>query len=402
MNVLTVLCRGGWMPRNLSEGWRRLGCSVEEFLYGTHMGKSWDREGLAENRAINAELWELARRLKSEGRLDLIFMVIYDDVLDVETAKKLRSLGVPMVNYHVDLVGQWYRILRTARYFDRIACAHRDHWGALARAGAKPYYMPMAANRLPEPDAAALQDQAFPGVLYLGSPMPYRRQVLGELISASVPVRILGHNWARARPGAEDAKDPSTQQPLGKNLHDARHYLLARLREEGLGEIAATFRSRVERTSQANEAIGEYPAGVLRGTYASEDFVALVRGASINLGFTHFKGTPGTTGERRQVRLREFEIPMAGGFYLTQDCAQLRELFEVGRHIDTWDNAAELLEKCRYYLAHDDLRRKMALSAQAHCLENHTWECRMAGLLRELGLPVARTGDGHPRAAPGA
>ena len=388
MNVLTVLCRGGWMPRNLSEGWRRLGCSVEEFFYGTHMGKSWDREGLAENRSVNDGLWALARRLKSEGRLDLIFMVIYDDVLEVETARKLRSLDVPMVNYHVDLVGQWYRVLRTARYFDRIACAHRDHWGALVRAGARPFYMPMAANPLPEPGGTAVGERSFSGVLYLGSPMPYRRQVLSGLIAGDIPVRIYGHNWARAEPGPAGKADPSKQQPWGKNLHDARHYLLPRLREEGLGEIMPTVLGRLGRAAHGEEVQGQFPAGVLEGTYSSEDFVSLVRGASINLGFTHFKGAPGTAAERRQVRLREFEIPMAGGFYLTQDCAQLRELYEVGRHIDTWNNAGELLEKCRYYLDHNELRRTMAQSAQAYSLANHAWAHRFTALLKDLNLEI--------------
>ncbi|HEY9875171.1 MAG TPA: hypothetical protein V6D12_17185, partial [Candidatus Obscuribacterales bacterium] len=109
------------MPANLSEGWRRLGCEVEEFFYGTHMGKSWSAEGLRENQKINEELLATAKHLKAEGRLDLIFAVIYDDVLAVETAQQLRALDVPMMNYHVDLVGQWYRILRIGKYFDRVA-----------------------------------------------------------------------------------------------------------------------------------------------------------------------------------------------------------------------------------------------------------------------------------------
>ena len=387
MNVLTVLCRGGWMPGNLSEGWRRLGCTVEEFFYGTHMGKSWNAAGLAENRAVNDSLLVLARRMKAEGRLDLIFMVVYDDVLEVDTARQLRALGVPMVNYHVDLVGQWYRVLRTAKYFDRVACAHRDHWDALVRAGAKPYYLPMASNSPVEPVGGVVE--AFAGVLYLGSPMAYRQQVLAALVAGDVPVRVYGHNWDGVQPSVAERKppDPSKQQPFGKNLHDLRHYLLPRLREEGLGDIAATVRGRLQRLAGGRHADGAaLPPDVLRGTYRSEAFVPLVRGAEVNLGFTHFKGAPGTPAERRQVRLREFEIPMAGGFYLTQDCAQLRELFEVGRHVETWDTEGELLEKSRYYLEHAEARRAMAAAAREYCLANHTWERRFAGLLRDMGM----------------
>jgi len=111
------------MPVHLSEGWRRVGCTVHEFFYGTHMGRDWSAAGRKRNADTNARLLELARRLKANGELDLVFAVIYDDVLAVETAKSLQTLGVPMVNYHVDLFGQWYRVLRTGRYFDRVACA---------------------------------------------------------------------------------------------------------------------------------------------------------------------------------------------------------------------------------------------------------------------------------------
>lgn len=89
----------------------------------------------------------------------------------------------------------------------------------------------------------------------------------------------------------------------------------------------------------------------------------------------------------RQVRLREFEIPMAGGFYLTQDCEQLRELFKVGENLVTWDNHLDLQGKIHYYLDHPDERKKLGFAAQAYCLQHHTWGNRFRDLLKELNLP---------------
>ena len=382
------------MPTNLSEGWRRLGCSVEEFFYGTHMGKSWSADGLRENQQINAQLLATAKRLKAEGRLDLIFAVIYDDVLEVETAQKLRGLDVPMVNYHVDLVGQWYRILRTGKYFDRVACAQTDHWLGLRRAGVSPYYMPMAAN---PPFSSVISsasrinfDQVvagrhslptnYPGVIYLGSPWPYRRQVLAELAKLGIPLRIYGHNWLRRTP------DPANAQPYRKNLHDLRHYVRPRWQEEGGGEFLETIRRRLQ-PSSLPAGSSEIPTNCIQGSYAEADFIPLVQSAAINLGFTHFQGTPGTPAERRQVRLREFEIPMAGGFYLTQDCVQLRELFQVGENVVTWNNLPDLRDKIHYYLDHPAERQQITQAAQAHCLKHHTWANRFRDLLQELKLP---------------
>jgi len=380
MHVLTILCKGGWMPANLSEGWRRLGCEVEEFFYGTHMGKSWSAEGLRENQKINEELLATAKRLKAEGRLDLIFGVIYDDVLAVETAQQLRALDVPMVNYHVDLVGQWYRILRIGKYFDRVACAQMDHWSGLRRAGVRPYYLPMAANPPLSRNSHEAKSIPFDGVVYLGSPWPYRRQVLANLAQQGIPLQIYGNNWLRKTP------DPVNAQPWGKNFHDIRHYLMPRLREEGWDSWVETIQRRLQSPPPPAGVDREIPADCIKGSYAEDDFISLVKGAAINLGFTHFRGTPGTANERRQVRLREFEIPMVGGFYLTQDCEQLRSLFSVGEHIVAWDNIADLEEKIRYYVDHPAERQKIAQAGHAHCLQYHTWANRFRDLLKELNL----------------
>ena len=380
MNVLTVLCSGGWMPGNLSEGWRRLGCGVQEFFYGRTMGRSWTAPGRADNRATNARLLETARRLKSEGALDLVFAVVYDDVLEVETARALRDLGVPLVNYHVDMVGQWHRVLRTARYFDRIACAQREHWHGLERAGARPFYMPMAANA-----ADDSQDRIdFDGLVYMGSPWLYRRATLRRVQDAGVPLRVYGHNWIAPAAGASSPPPYEVnRQPLRKNLHDVLHYLLPRLREEGLAGLAESARLRFENPEAAAAALGPE---VVMGAYPQGEFGALVRGAAANLGFTHFKGVPGTAGEQRQLRLRDFEIPMAGGFYLAQDCAQLRELFAPGENVAAWSDADDLIEKARHYLMRPAERQRIAASAQAHCLAHHTWAHRFADLLAELGM----------------
>lgn len=283
MNILTILCKDGWMPKNLSEGWRRLGCSVEEFFYGTHMGKSWDAEGLKVNQDINYQILATAKRLKAEGRLDLIFAVIYDDVLEVETAKQLRALDVPMVNYHVDLVGQWYRVLRTGKYFDRVACAQTNHWSGLRGAGIRPYYMPMAAN--PPVVAPQVSGEVIPfdGVLYLGSPWIYRRQVLTELIAQDIPLRIYGNNWL------SKTIDVVYIQPLAKNLHDFRYYLLQRLREEGWSQLLSTIQKRLQPPPLPAGVATDIPSECIKGSYADSEFIPLVQGAAINLGFTHFR-----------------------------------------------------------------------------------------------------------------
>ena len=405
MHVLMVICQGGWMPIHLSEGWRRLGAEVTEFFYGTTMGKNWQPTGLRENLQLNQRLWETAAKLKAEGRLDLIFAVIYDDVLMVETARKLRSLKVPLVNYHVDLVGQWYRILRTGRFFDVVACAQRDYWQPLQKAGITPYYMPMAANP-PLQAVADLVDHSpgatWAGVRYLGSPWLYRQEILQQLHHHEIPLEIYGRNWqttVKADPQTlSAAKTDQSHQYGRKNLHDLRHYALPRLQAEGIGRIWDSIRQRLPRSGERSTAKATLTSikkidltPCLRGGYPQQDFWHLVTTSRINLGFTHFRGAPCTKQEQRQVRLREFEIPMHGGFYLTQQCSELSELFIIGKHIEAWDQWDDLIDKVRYYLEHPAVAAQIAHDGKLHCEQNHTWSKRLTNLLNFLAYPLPTT-----------
>ena len=65
---------------------------------------------------------------------------------------------------------------------------------------------------------------------------------------------------------------------------------------------------------------------------------------------------------------------------------ELRELFEVGDHVASWNQSSDLLEKIRYYLERPAERQRIANAGQAHCLAHHTWQQRFSGLLDELGI----------------
>jgi len=383
MHVLTVLCAGGWMPGNLSEGWRRLGCEVHEFLYGTQMGRAWSRDGRIENARVNVDLLALARRLKADGRLDLVFTVIYDDVLQVSTARALRGLGVPMVNYHVDLVGQWHRVLQIGSCFDRLACAQDVHWAGLKRAGIRPFLMPMAANPPLADEHGSSDTNLFEGVLYLGSPWTFRRTVLAEIARAGIALRVYGHNWLAER---REAHPRRAAEPPAKLFHDLAYYLVGRIREEDAANLTRLVLERLTSRRILGSTAATLPAEAVRGAYQGGEFRSLVRGAAVNLGFTYFSGRPGTAGERRQARLREFEIPMFGGFYLTQRCAEVTALYREGEHLVCWDGTGELLEQLRYYLPRPAERARIAAEGQRHAMAKHTWETRFRGLLAELGL----------------
>lgn len=80
------------------------------------------------------------------------------------------------------------------------------------------------------------------------------------------------------------------------------------------------------------------------------------------------------------VNLRIFEALSLKSFILTDYCEELKDLFELGKEIETFKTSEELIDKIDYYLKHDSEREKIAKNGHAKFLKNFTWEARLQKL----------------------
>src|SRR6185295_2386694 len=181
MRALAIFPLERWIEINLLDTLRQHYCAdLQVFTYPGGMGQLGSKLWRAQRNELNCRVLELARSLKASGKLELIFCIVYDDFLLVETAKQLRDLGVPMVNYHVDMAFQWYRVIRTAPYFDVLAVAQLANAEYLQSYNPNIEWMPMAANpTFYFRDAVSSQNYEH-GVSFIGSFNPFRRALLAE------------------------------------------------------------------------------------------------------------------------------------------------------------------------------------------------------------------------------
>jgi len=93
--------------------------------------------------------------------------------------------------------------------------------------------------------------------------------------------------------------------------------------------------------------------------------------------------------ERYANNMRLYEATGVGTLLLTDSKQNLRELFEPGEEVVTYDGPEDLAEKIRYYLKHDEERRRIAAAGQARTLREHTYARRMKELVQILERALA-------------
>lgn len=379
MHILAVLPPDRWMEINLIDPLRQHYCeTLHIFHYPGGMGQLGSADWRRNREKLNQELLSTARTLRTTGRLDLIFFVVYDDFLLVETARQLQQLNIPMVNYHVDMAFQWYRVIRTAPYFDVLAVAQMTNADHLKPYAQHIHWMPMAAN-----PRYYFRDRHHPAayqhtVSFVGSFNPYRRALLSDCVNHGIAPVIYGRGWTSAAPS------PYTfSWDAYKVCHDLRYYALPRWNAEGIESVLGPIRRKHARQSSFEPMKG----ADLRGPCEEQTLPSIFAESQVNLGFSDtgwHSGTEIQKSHNLQCRLRDFEVPMAGGFYLVQEAPDHAEYFHIGEEIVTWRESGELIEKARYYMRHSNVTDRIRRAGQRRVLEHHTWQHRFDALFAQI------------------
>jgi len=84
------------------------------------------------------------------------------------------------------------------------------------------------------------------------------------------------------------------------------------------------------------------------------------------------------------VNQRVFDVPVCGGFLLTDHRRQMEALFTPGREIICYEDPEEIPDLVRHYLPRDGARRQVVEAARARILAEHTYDLRLASLVRTM------------------
>lgn len=118
------------------------------------------------------------------------------------------------------------------------------------------------------------------------------------------------------------------------------------------------------------------------GPLSDDEMVRLYSQSRINLGFAGV----GHSRRLKCLKGRDFEVPMSGGLYLTQDNPELSLAYDVGKEIVTYQNEKDCNEKIKWLLANPDEADKIREAGRKRALKDHTWERRFEEIFRLVGI----------------
>jgi spore maturation protein CgeB len=304
---------------------------------------------IAENRPKTEEaLLEQVRRAHAEKPLDVFFSYFYSAICRPEVIREIKSMGIVTMNWYCNASYQFDLIEELAPAYDHCLVPEAYRLDDYRRAGAHPVYFQEAANpTFYHPmDVPQEYDMTFVGMRYGDRP-----DFVEHLWRRGLEVNVWGPGWRDAL-----AAPPP---PLWRR---------------------ALSRTRL---GQGKSAIPERAIGA---PLSDEDMVALYSKSRVSLGFSSC-GETHKSGERiLQIRLRDFEGPMCGAFYMMEDMEEMYAFFEPDREMVFYRDKEHLADLANFYLQHDAARERIRAAGHKRAVAEHSWQTRFEKLFASLNL----------------
>lgn len=318
------------------------------------------------NVGLSEALWDTFKNNHEKQPFDLCLLYICDGFVDVEVLTRIRACGVPILNYSCNNIHQFHLVKKISTVVDCSIYAELHAGEKFAELGVAAVQMQMAAN----PDFYRHYEIDYLyGASFVGQRYADRGELVAYLISAGIDAHAFGPRWLI-----------DGEQVGNVSVKDRMDKILSIVRNHGLEYAVSYLYNKICKRANDREQDAVL-AGHVGGILDDDSMVRLFSESRINLGFaTVYSGGREGGEELYHLRLRDFEIPMSGGFYLTRYTEELEDYFEVGKEIECYRTTEELLDKCRYYLKNETAREEIGRAGLTRSLACHTWEKRFNDL----------------------
>ena len=337
------------------------------------------RKFIKKNRpTVSQELLKQIKKAHEKKSIDLFFSYFFDACILPETIDVIKSLGIKTINWYCNGSYQLDLVSEISPHYDYCLVPEKFRLEDYKNLGANPIYCQEAAN----PSFYKSYDlQKDFDVTFVGQAYGERPDYIKYLLDNNINIKVWGHGWINF---SEQEKNKSTykkyinkfkklfSRDILKTLQYRLHYLI---NPEDKVKVQKSF-PFISNIILPNNVIGN--------VLSDEEMIKMYSRSKINLGFSSCGNTHTEKNRILQVRLRDFEVPISGGFYMVEYMDELEEFFEIGKEIVCYQNKEDLVEKIKYYLKNDLEREKISLAGRKRCLRDHTWHKRFEMVFEKI------------------
>lgn len=267
----------------------------------------------------------------NEIRPDIIFFILQKDQIEKSTLQKLKDNEHFLVNWFGD--DQW-RFDSFSKYYANYfnACMTTDKFSVEK-------YKAIGQKNIIRSQWASLESHIEYknmkykyDVSFIGGANAFRRWFVKELLKRGIQVDCFGSGWDNGRVSYEEMEEIFTTSKINLNISNSTQYdmryLLANPRN-----ILSTLRS---------------------------------------------------TKNKSQTKARIFEIPVQGGFELTEYVPSLEDYFGIGKEIACYRDIDEAELLINYYLNNEEEREAIKLAGVERARNEHTFKNRIVEFMKEI------------------
>jgi len=285
------------------------------------------------------------KKLTKKKKIDVFFSYYSSRHILPEAIEEIKKLGIVTFNFYCNNIHQFHYVEEIAPHYDYCLAPEEEALAKYKKVKANVIHMQFGAN----PDIYKpynlnrVYDISFVGQMYFN-----RKDYFYYLHKHGVEFYVWGPKWEKM------IKNETVEQGWIKHIKKL--------------------------TRPCNKNLEKYTGGIL----SDQEMIKMFSRSKININFSEV--TTKHNGTRRHLRLRDFEAPMSGAFYITGCQSELCRYFEIGKEIICYEDKKDLLDKIKYFLNNEREMKKIRAAARERSLREHTWDKRFEKVFKSVGL----------------
>jgi spore maturation protein CgeB len=326
---------------------------------------------------VTSELLRQVRQAHKEKPINVFFSYFYDACVLPEAIDEIRAMGIVTINWYCNGSYQLHLVSQISPRYDWCLVPEKFRIDDYLRMGAHPIYCQEAANpNIYKPYDVSLEYD----VTFVGQAYGERPEYIRYLLDREVCIRVWGYGWENFVDGG----------PKGQRESICTRYprILRRLLSvDGQRAVFHRFSNVLYSALNGEQSVHiRLPRAIAGPPLSDNEMIKMYSRSKINLGFSSCGDTHKSGQRILQVRLRDFEVPMSGGFYMVEWMDELEEFYDIGKEVICYRDKDEMVDKIKYFLSHDNEREKIRRAGYERCLRDHTWHKRFQSVFQEIGL----------------